>query len=68
MAIDQVCKSELNKNSSSKDGDTASVLLTTLQEADVISLFFSKKNIHDQLVMRAEGLLGLFLEHEALTE
>ena len=47
MAIDQVCKSELNKNNSSSDGDTASVLLKTLQDHDVIDLFFKKKNIHD---------------------
>lgn len=43
-------------------------LVKTLQEADIIDLYFSRTNIHDQLVMRAEGVLGLFLNQEALTE
>ena len=57
IAIDMVCKAALQQRSfvlkdTIKDNknageDVIPSLVRTLQEADVISLFFSKKNIHD---------------------
>jgi len=69
IAINQVCnRALLQANTvnldSTKDDLTTDVLpalVKTLQEADIINLYFGRANIHDQLVMRAEGVLGLFL-------
>ena len=56
IAIDMVCKAALQQRSyvlkdtikdKNASGDVIPSLVRTLQEADVISLFFSKQNIHD---------------------
>ena len=37
-------------------------------EADIIDLYFSQANIHDELVKRSEGVLSLFLSQKVLTD
>ena len=56
------------KKPGSTSGDVIPTLVQTLKEANIIDLFFSKANIHEQLVMRSSGVLSLFLTTEALTE
>ena len=74
-AIDQVCKRALNQRGTMiKDtikNETMNVLptlLLTLKEADIIDLYFNRKNIHEEQVKRAGGILALFLSQDALSE
>ena len=77
IAIDMVCKQALlhsgtkSKNTIvDKDSPDQVIpqLVKTLTEADVINLYFSKATIHEQLVMRSESLIGLFLSQGAISE
>ena len=43
-------------------------LLNTLKEADIIDLYFNRKNIHEEQVKRAGGILALFLSQDSLSE
>ena len=74
-AIDQVCKRALSqRHTVLKDivkNETTQVLptlLKTLQEADIIDLYFNRKTIHEEQVKRAGGILSLFLNQDALSE
>ena len=75
IAIDMVCKRALQQDhftsKDTKKDDTVTnvvpALIQTLQESNIIDLYFGKQNIHDQLVMRAEGVLGLFLANDVLS-
>jgi len=74
--IDAVCKAAiLNKNTSKdfKTGGSESTGLTAqlsekLKSKNVLSLFFSKKDCHAQLVQRSEGLLKLLIGQKALND
>lgn len=77
-AIDMVCRRAITSGSAAIKKDTVKklvsaqdfipALIKTLQEADIIDLYFNSKRVHEQLVMRSSGILGLFLSQDALTE
>ena len=70
-----VCKRALSQRGAvikdtikKEESDVVKTLLTTLQEADIINLYFNRANIHEEQVKRAGGILSLFLNQEALSE
>lgn len=78
IAIDMVCtkalqsgavvvKATVLKKDEKAPTDVLATLVVTLKEANVIDLFFSKDKIHEQLVRRSEGVLGVFLNQDTLT-
>jgi len=43
-------------------------LIDTLRQADVLTLFFSSKNIHEQLVNKTKSVLRLLMQRQSLTD
>ena len=70
--IDQVCKRAINEISSSATSSSPKGLLqeliSTLDEENVVDLFFSSKMIHEQLVRRSDGLLKFLLKKQVMTD
>lgn len=71
--IDQVCKNAINEisanstNSQQASKGILQELIQTLNETNVLEMFFSSKLIHEQLVRRSDGLLKLLLKKKAIS-
>ena len=71
--MDSVCKRsaiKIYETTQHKEQKTIIIneVVKMLLESDVISMFFSNKNIHSQLVQRSENLLKLLLSKEAVSD
>ena len=79
--IDSVCKRALTLSAAAAretvsageaqgqgSGDVLADLIHMLRVGDVVELFFSRKNIHSQLVQRSESLLKLLITAYGITD
>ena len=62
--LDEACKAKALTDSE----DLKNLVLQKLQEIKCLDLFFSKNNIHAELVGRCEGPLKLLISESAITE
>ena len=74
--IDTVCKKAITEVGAVSTGSVTAPkkqqllqqLVDILSEAKVLDLFFSRENIHSQLVQRSGGLFRLFFKKQALSQ